>query len=118
MISIGILSRIIRWVNIQHISKNISIISNDFLSANHTCLETFLNTTDNTGMQAKIERIYGNQRLSELQGALKVFVKAEGLSETEEMLHQFKDILPSSLSFGVLMLRCAMEAPEGSISLN
>jgi hypothetical protein len=26
----------------------------------------------------KIERIYGNKRLSELKGALKVFVKAKG----------------------------------------
>jgi adenine-specific DNA-methyltransferase len=42
-------------------SKNISIISNDFLSANHTCLETFLNTTDNTGMQAKIEYLNATQ---------------------------------------------------------
>jgi hypothetical protein len=33
----------------------------------------------------KIERIYGNQRLSELKGALKVFVKAEGWDETEKM---------------------------------
>jgi hypothetical protein len=42
-----------------------------------------------TDGKPKIERIYGNKRLSELKGALKVFVKAEGLSETEEMLHQF-----------------------------
>ncbi|VVH64982.1 hypothetical protein BSPLISOX_1104, partial [uncultured Gammaproteobacteria bacterium] len=53
----------------------------------------------------KIERIYGNQRLSELQGALKVFVKAEGLSETEEMLHQFKDILPSGASIAHLSIK-------------
>jgi hypothetical protein len=30
-----------------------------------------------------------------LQGVLKVFVKAEGWDETEKMLHQFKDMLPS-----------------------
>jgi hypothetical protein len=34
-------------------------------------------------------------RLSDLKGALKVFVKAEGFSETEKMLHQFKEALPS-----------------------
>ncbi|VVH59726.1 hypothetical protein BSPCLSOX_1185, partial [uncultured Gammaproteobacteria bacterium] len=53
----------------------------------------------------KIERIYGNQRLSELQGALKVFVKAESFSETEEMLHQFKDILPSGASIAHLSIK-------------
>jgi hypothetical protein len=46
----------------------------------------------------KIERIYGNKRLGELKGALKVFVKAEGFSETEQMLHQFKEALPSGAS--------------------
>jgi hypothetical protein len=40
-------------------------------------------------IKPKIERIYGNERLSDLKGALKVFVKAEGFSETEKMLHQF-----------------------------
>ncbi|VVM19860.1 hypothetical protein BSPWISOXPB_8672 [uncultured Gammaproteobacteria bacterium] len=53
----------------------------------------------------KIERIYGNKRLSELQGPLKVFVKAESFSETEEMLHQFKDILPSGASIAHLSIK-------------
>ncbi|VVH65482.1 hypothetical protein BSPLISOX_1238, partial [uncultured Gammaproteobacteria bacterium] len=53
----------------------------------------------------KIERIYGNQRLSELKGALKVFVKAEGWDETEKMLHQFKDILPSGASIAHLNIK-------------
>ncbi|VVH63126.1 hypothetical protein BSPWISOX_2656, partial [uncultured Gammaproteobacteria bacterium] len=58
----------------------------------------------------KIERIYGNQRLSELKGALKVFVKAEGWDETEKMLHQFKDILPSGASIAHLNIK----TPKGT----
>ncbi|VVH55911.1 hypothetical protein BSPCLSOX_1186, partial [uncultured Gammaproteobacteria bacterium] len=53
----------------------------------------------------KIERIYGNKRLSELKGPLKVFVKAESFSETEQMLHQFKDVLPSGASIAHLSIK-------------
>jgi hypothetical protein len=36
---------------------------------------------------------------------LKVFVKAEGWDETEKMLHQFKDILPSGASIAHLNIK-------------
>jgi hypothetical protein len=58
-----------------------------------------------TDGKPKIERIYGNKRLSELKGALKVFVKAEGFSETEQMLHQFKEALPSGASMSHLSIK-------------
>ncbi|RLA08009.1 MAG: hypothetical protein DRQ51_04075 [Gammaproteobacteria bacterium] len=35
-------------------NRNISIISNDFLSANHICLQTFLNTTKQINIKEKI----------------------------------------------------------------
>jgi hypothetical protein len=56
------------------------------------------------------KRIYGNQRLSDLKGALKVFVKAEGFSETEKMLHQFKDALPS----GAFMSHLNIKTPKNN----
>jgi hypothetical protein len=53
----------------------------------------------------KIERIYGNKRLSELQGPLKVFVKAESFSETEEMLHFDSDPPSSRITIAFFNIR-------------
>lgn len=38
-------------------SKNISVISNDFLSANNTCLQTFLNTKEGLHIEEKIQHL-------------------------------------------------------------
>ncbi|CAC9549353.1 UPF0758 family protein [uncultured Gammaproteobacteria bacterium] len=38
-------------------SKNISVISNDFLSANYTCLQTFLNTKKDLHIEEKIQHL-------------------------------------------------------------
>jgi hypothetical protein len=65
----------------------------------NTCIKAFKDG------KPKIERIYGNKRLGELKGALKVFVKAEGFSETEQMLHQFKEALPSGASIAHLNIK-------------
>jgi hypothetical protein len=41
--------------------------------------------------------------------SLKVFVKAEGFSETEQMLHQFKEALPSGASIAHLNIKTSKD---------
>jgi hypothetical protein len=41
----------------------------------------------------KIERIYGNQRLGELQGVLKVFVKADLLLNPISSFYHLKELI-------------------------
>jgi 23S rRNA pseudoU1915 N3-methylase RlmH len=46
----------------------------------------------------KIERIYGNKLIDELQGGLKIHVKAADFNEAKELLHQFEEKLPPDAS--------------------
>ncbi|VVH51043.1 hypothetical protein BPUTSESOX_355, partial [uncultured Gammaproteobacteria bacterium] len=57
----------------------------------------------------KIERIYGNKEIGELQGKLKVYVYAKGFDETKEMLRQFKEDLPSGASMTQLNIKTPKE---------
>ncbi|VVH52687.1 hypothetical protein BPUTSESOX_354, partial [uncultured Gammaproteobacteria bacterium] len=57
----------------------------------------------------KIERIYGNKEIGELQGKLKVYVHAKGFDETEQMLRQFKEDLPSGASMAQLNIKTPKE---------
>ncbi|WP_202784741.1 C80 family cysteine peptidase, partial [Bathymodiolus thermophilus thioautotrophic gill symbiont] len=57
----------------------------------------------------KIERIYGNKKIADLQGKLKVYVHAKGFDETNEMLHQFQEKLPSGASMAQLNIKTPKE---------
>ncbi|CAB5500118.1 hypothetical protein THERMOT_1176, partial [Bathymodiolus thermophilus thioautotrophic gill symbiont] len=53
----------------------------------------------------KIERTYGDKHINELQGNLKIHVKAGNFDETQKMLHQFKGDLPPGASMAHISIK-------------
>jgi hypothetical protein len=52
-----------------------------------------------------IERMYGHKLISELQGELKVHVKAADFGKAQELLYQFKGTLPPSASMAHINIK-------------